>query len=248
MKLPKEINSVHFVYLFLLFTIILGFLGGLFFSNNVDVFNAISFSSALISIVIGLLAIFIATYQGLTQSTSVEKIQEASDRVDVITGKLENYDFEMMDTKLDDIKEKTHILDSLQMFSNQDLDNDNDNDNDNEKVQLKEESFRHLFINKKIDIYFLNLYKIAREKEGIDLRKVLKEFSGIESNKISYGFLKGLMVKNHLIISKVEGVQASLDKKGYLVVSELPDFLNEDDYYISNSKIKDHLQKIQERY
>ncbi|QSS99765.1 hypothetical protein IMZ31_17130 [Pontibacillus sp. ALD_SL1] len=113
-------------YIFIIWLLITSFIGGLAFFNNDAMINIVSISSALISIIIGVLAIFISLYQSLSEKTSIQKLDESANRIQFITRELEKFDFEKVKTDLNSIRKKVDTVFSTENSDYNDMNFDED--------------------------------------------------------------------------------------------------------------------------
>ncbi|MDT0161623.1 hypothetical protein [Bacillus sp. AG4(2022)] len=167
----KKIDVVHLVYLSIIWLLITAFIAGVSFLEDTNVVNAFSIASACISIIIGVIAIFITIYQGLSQGLSVQKINESAERVEIATKRLESFEFEKIDQKMDKILDS--MSNDFKPSSEPPIDND---------IEISVDAVKKIFIKAKVDITFA-YYIINSYRKDIDLDMV--GFSKIFVNNIN---------------------------------------------------------------
>lgn len=149
--MPNKIYRVHFIYVVIILLLIIAFISGISFSDNDVLVDTISVTSGVVSIIIGALAIFIAIYQGLTQGTSIQKMNESADRVEATTKRL-------MNTNIGEIGERLISLDS----SVSELTNEyRDAKEISEDFHITKDAYKTIFLHAENEYFFSTIIEKA---------------------------------------------------------------------------------------
>ncbi|GIN11417.1 hypothetical protein J26TS2_12840 [Shouchella clausii] len=244
--MKKEINLVHVWYWIGYLILIISCIATLFFVSDADLVISISFAASIVSIIIGIIAVFITVYQGLTQSTSVEKMQDASDRVESVTKSLEklgslNEKIERIDKSLYEADFKTiHKKLGMLNYSKQNV--LIDGVSEGFKIDLSMEDFFTLFSLMKVESTFnyyvlkchLNNRPVDIEEyirfllnqniiEGYDKRTAITHVGLLTDHIIKYDFIAGF----------------DIDEEYY--VKEIPSYFSELTHRTINAKDKEKI-------
>jgi len=242
-EIPKKIDRVHFIYVFLITILIISFISGFKLIDSPLVIDVISITSGMISIIIGMLAISIAIYQDLTQETSIQKINESSNRVSEITKILEDMDLpERLDTIEEKITEK-----GMEEVINAESD---------KKIDLTKKNYQDIFLRSRNEIYFsmfiLETYKKEINIRAINLGASLVNYREVKVDKVKSGqrefallFLSYLQILGRIGALEYEKVNGSLNHIKITVLdNKFKEAIESREKTNEIKKIEKHIKKI----
>lgn len=222
----RKISISHVWYWIGYLILITACISTLFFVSDSTLVVSIGFAASIVSIIIGIIAVFITVYQGLTQSSSVEKMQEASDRVENVTKTLEKLGgiiekIDRIDKSLNDADFKT-IHEKLDMIDYSDLGNTGSLPAN--KISLTEAQFKLVYSYSRIEINFnYYLLKCYESNKPVDVFAHIMHMA--KRSKIEvYDMDNALAISGYLVVvflkySMVQGF--SIDDK---YVKSVPSF------------------------
>ncbi|XOQ12651.1 MAG: hypothetical protein ACFWTY_01370 [Shouchella clausii] len=252
-KEPRKIGLVHLVYLLIIAVLIMATVITLNFVGEETLDQKIAFAATLISIIIGALAIFIAVYQGLTQSSSIEKVNEATTRVEEasrtlgeltkitedvreIKNSFETYDFEKAHNTIDEIKNKFNQFD------------EGNSKVSSQEFTLTKIEYELIFNDNSHVVTDYFILKWHKSGKCLDVPTASKIICSGDQDLVDFYMYTAFLMTKIRSVSKIKGFniyKSRVENKNVYEIKEVPDYFEELASYQTEFRLdlKDNIDK-----